>query len=45
MINPYFCYAFSFIAAIVTYLLGWSDLYPELSWSLLAFLLVTIGFH
>lgn len=45
MINPYFCYAFSFIAAIVMYLLGWSDLYPELSWSLLAFLLITIGFH
>jgi hypothetical protein len=45
MINPYFCYAFSFIAAIITYQLGWSELYPELSFSLLAFLLTTIGFH
>lgn len=45
MINPYFCYAFSFLAAIVSYQLGWSELYPELSFSLLAFLLATIGIH
>lgn len=45
MINPYLCYAFSFVVAIVTYLLGWSDLYPELSLPLLAFLVITICFH
>jgi len=42
MINPYFCYAFSFLTAIVVYLLGWSTLYPRLSVVLFAFLFLTI---
>ena len=42
MINPYFCYALSFSIAVVMYALGWSDLYPSLSRSLLSFLIITV---
>ena len=45
MINPYYCYAISFIAAMTSYFLDWSDLYPELSISLAIFLLLTILAH
>lgn len=45
MANPYFCYAVSFAAALLTYLLGWSDLYPPLSLTLLSFILATIIIH
>lgn len=42
MINPYFCYVVAFVMALLTYLVGWSDLYPPLSFSVLAFLFFTI---
>jgi hypothetical protein len=42
MVNPYFCYAVTFTVALLTYLLGWSDLYPELLFPLLTFLIVSI---
>jgi hypothetical protein len=45
MINPYFCYVFSFTTAILVYLLGWSDLYPPLSFTLLCFLVITTALH
>ena len=45
MANPYFCYAVAFAAALLTYLLGWSDLYPPLSLTLLFFILVTVIIH
>jgi hypothetical protein len=37
MVNPYFCFVFGFLFAIVCYLFGWSDLYPPLSTQLLIF--------
>lgn len=45
MVNPYFCYAIAFAIALVMYPLGWSDLYPPLSFSLLIFLILTILLH
>lgn len=45
MVNPFICYAFSFAVALLTYLLGWSDLYPRLSLPLLSFILITIIIH
>ena len=42
MINPYLCYSFSFIVAIVVYLFGWSKLYPTLSVATFCFLSITI---
>lgn len=42
MVNPYFFYCFAFICALVTYIFGWSDLYPALTLPLLAFLAITI---
>ena len=45
MANPYFCYAFSFAIAMMTYPLGWSDLYPALTLLLTCFLGVTIIIH
>lgn len=45
MVNPYFCYSISFLFALLTYLLGWSDLYPPLSAALIGFLSITIGVH
>jgi hypothetical protein len=45
MVNPYFCYVLSFAVALLLYPLGWSDLYPPLSLSLLIFLLSTIVLH
>ncbi len=41
MINPFFAMLISFGAAILIYLLGWSELYPPLSFHLCAFLLIT----
>lgn len=38
MVNPYFCYAITFTVALLTYLLGWSGLYPKLLFPLLSFL-------
>lgn len=43
--NPYFCYAFSFTIAILTYFLGWSRIYPPLSFLLIGFLSLTIVAH
>src|SRR6266850_6861088 len=45
MINPFFCYLFSFIVAVLIYSLGWSELYPTLSLTLLGFLFTTFIFH
>ena len=45
MINPFFCYIFSFIVALLIYSLGWSELYPSLSFSLLGFLFITFIIH
>jgi hypothetical protein len=45
MINPYFCYALSFLLALVIYPLRWSTLYPSLSLTLAAFLVLTILIH
>ncbi|HMI64583.1 MAG TPA: hypothetical protein VK517_00995, partial [Cyclobacteriaceae bacterium] len=45
MINPFFCYLFSFIVAVLVYSLGWSELYPRLSLALLAFLFITFIVH
>ncbi len=42
MVNPYICYAISFGAALLLYPLAWSELYPDLTLSLLLFLVVTI---
>jgi hypothetical protein len=45
MVNPYLCYAVSFCIAILAYLFGWSELYPELTVPLILFLLATIVVH
>jgi hypothetical protein len=45
MINPFFAYLFSFGIALLVYLLGWSELYPPLRISLVAFLFVTFVIH
>src|SRR5690349_9701133 len=45
MVNPYFCYVLSFATALALYPLGWSDLYPPLSLSLIVFLLGTMVLH
>ena len=45
MINPFFCYIFSFLVAIIVYLTGWSELYPTLTLPLLAFLVTTFIIH
>ena len=39
--NPYFCYIFSFAIALLTYSLGWSSIYPKITFSLQLFLLST----
>lgn len=45
MINPFFCYVFSFVVALLVYSLGWSELYPTLSLSLILFLFATLIIH
>ncbi|CAN5308705.1 hypothetical protein BH10BAC4_BH10BAC4_04540 [soil metagenome] len=45
MINPYSCYAFSFTVSLLVYGLGWSQLYPSLTGSLIAFVGLTIVLH
>ncbi len=42
MINPYFIYVLSFLVVIIAYVLKWSSLFPDLGYSLLGFLLVSI---
>ncbi|HDR8184625.1 TPA: oligosaccharide repeat unit polymerase [Bacillus thuringiensis] len=42
MINPYFMYIVAFVIAIIVYQLGWSYVFPEISVSLLLFLIFTI---
>ncbi len=42
MINPYFMYIVAFVIAIIVYQLGWSYVFPEISLSLLLFLIFTI---
>ncbi|BAZ84813.1 O-antigen polysaccharide polymerase Wzy [Dolichospermum compactum] len=41
MINPWYTYVFSFSLVLFCYSLGWSELYPSLTWNLLLFLLTT----
>ncbi len=41
LVNPFYLYVISFATAILLYSLGWSELYPELSVSLLVFLFVS----
>lgn len=43
MVNPYFCYAFTFIVALVAYMFGWSDLYPSLTLPVSLFLITSIA--
>src|SRR5882672_3854153 len=45
MINPYTCYILGFVVSLLTYQLGWSEIYPSLSYSLLIFLVVIILGH
>lgn len=40
-INPFIIYAYSWIIVFLVYLLGWSNSYPDLSLSVVAFLVVT----
>jgi len=39
--NPFYLYVITFTIVIVTYLLGWSSLYPKLSFLLLLFFIIT----
>jgi len=45
MINPYLCYVLGFVVSLLAYQLGWSEIYPSLSSSLLIFLSVTMVAH
>jgi hypothetical protein len=45
MISPFICYAVSFVVVMLSYFLGWSDLYPELHKDLAFFLVTTIALH
>lgn len=45
MVNPYFCYSIAFAIALAMYPLGWSELYPPLSFSLLNFLILSVLLH
>jgi len=45
MINPYTCYILGFAASLAVYQLGWSEIYPELSLSLIGFLIATLLAH
>src|SRR5579859_3227263 len=45
MINPHWCYIFSFLLTLLVYQLGWSTLYPKLDSALLAFIFFTITIH
>ena len=45
MISPFICYTLSFFVVMLVYLLGWSELYPKLSWSLIFFLVGTLVVH
>ena len=42
MISPFICYSVSFLVVVLVYLLGWSELYPKLSLTVVIFLGVTI---
>lgn len=41
MINPYFIYVLSFLAVLITYLFGWSNLFPEIEITLLLFIIIS----
>lgn len=43
--DPHVCYAVSFALAVMVYMLGWSELYPTLTLSLLLFLVATLATH
>lgn len=42
MINPYFIYVLSFLAVLAAYVFRWSELFPDLGWSLLTFLICSM---
>lgn len=41
MFNPFFIYAYSFIAAFILYALKFSNIYPQLTWQTIVFFLIT----
>ncbi len=45
MINPYTSYILGFIFSLAVYQLGWSEVYPSLSISLIGFLIATMIAH
>jgi hypothetical protein len=45
MINPHTCYILGFVVSLAVYQLGWSEVYPKLSLTLIVFLLVSILAH
>lgn len=45
MISPFICYCVSFVFVVLFYSLGWSELYPKLSYSVMLFLLGTVVVH
>jgi len=45
MINPYSCYILGFAFSLLVYQLGWSEVYPALSFSLIGFLITTMVAH
>lgn len=42
LFNPYIVYAFSFIFVLIIYQLGWSTIFPDLTFETLSFLIFTI---
>lgn len=45
MVSPHLCYILGFGFSLLIYLLGWSDAYPILHFSLLSFLIGSISAH
>jgi oligosaccharide repeat unit polymerase len=41
LVNPYYLYCITFSVSIILYLIGWSDLFPDLSVELLLFFLLS----
>lgn len=43
MISPFLCYASAFSVSLLVYMFGWSDLYGDLNFFLIVFLVITIA--
>jgi oligosaccharide repeat unit polymerase len=41
LVNPYYLYCITFSVSILFYLIGWSDLYPNLSFEIILFLVLS----